>query len=955
MSAALDAWQIRLDRHFGGLAASRPVAQFPVFALEHGLDQSELGQIANLLRARLTTTHPPREHWLVWVIYATEFGYRYHGDEYWHSFEDETPYWRNYVARDQLRVWFRKFQQSYHGVVPSGPWAEHFSIIAWPITHAILPRYLQLQFAEALYAVRHRLARFESLSPLAVGELLANSSWGASSRFRELVQQRELAGRIVLAMLDQGAADQSPIYPPTLQRLVSDLEQVRRAREWLRETRRAVLDHFKGASSRHVLSAVRGEPAQTAPQSKTPPPIIRPVLILQRTSKTSWSPVVIVPSFAAVAELDPQLSDFLKRTRCRISAASDTWLPGGWLLSGAQRRTLNAWPPAEEPVVAFERPHGVLQHLLDTECRILPGSPWVFRMGPDGIAREIGTRLVRPGQNYILVARTPVMPQSDLQLSSCGIDCTGVVAATLSVPNAPSSWDLQALDQLGLQAKRSIRIWPAGLCGRSWDSEGHGECLTTETPCFGIVHDHPVDEYLVGLNYENQAIAVPAAGPGEPVFIRLPAMPPGRHFLSVKARRRSLSGFLPNLPDAEGFVALDVRDPRAWVPGTTSFAGLAVALDPPDPGLDVFWDGNVALSVVGPEAYSVTCSLALFDAHQHELLSREIGTFALPITPAAWSGRFSRFAAAHAWDYLGASKADFVIQSDDLGRFALRLERDVKPVRWICRHIHRATTIRLIDDTGHETPLTACFFPFLQPLTPIDCDPKAAIEGFQAEAPGGLFVAAHGKHADPLVLSIPDTQSTLQSLLIEPRLPPPGDNLVDIRAILQLPQLWSESRVAGPLAANRRDHIAKRILGFLYGHLAGPDWARIEAAYLTSPGAEQVRQQLVRSVGGRPAFAVILYRDHHKIATNITSGQRWFAEIADRYKVSCNSDLCGFALRLASSPSGLARIYQDKLAHWLDEISRTPVLLRGARLLALLSLTDTSRANALPLPTWTWP
>jgi hypothetical protein len=212
MPTALDAWQTRLERHFAGLAASRPVAQFPIFALEHGLDQSELAQIADLLRARVATAAPTREIWLLWVNYATEFGYRYHGDEYWHSFEDETPYWRNYVARDQLRVWFRKFQQSYHGVVSSGPWAEHFSIIAWPITHAILPRYLQLQFAEALYAVRHRLARFECLSPLAIGELLANSAWGASSRFREFVQQQELAGRIILALLDQGPADQSPIF-----------------------------------------------------------------------------------------------------------------------------------------------------------------------------------------------------------------------------------------------------------------------------------------------------------------------------------------------------------------------------------------------------------------------------------------------------------------------------------------------------------------------------------------------------------------------------------------------------------------------------------------------------------------------------------------------------------------------------------------------------------------------
>jgi len=172
----------------------------------------------------------------------------------------------------------------------------------------------------------------------------------------------------------------------------------------------------------------------------------------------------------------------------------------------------------------------------------------------------------------------------------------------------------------------------------------------------------------------------------------------------------------------------------------------------------------------------------------------------------------------------------------------------------------------------------------LQPLSPTDCDIKATFEGFQAGAPGGLFVAAHGTHADTLVLRIPDTQSSLRSLLIEPRLPPLGDNSIDIRAVLQVLQLWSEARVAGPLAANRRDHIAKRILGFFYGQLAGSDRARIEAAYLATPAAGHIREQLVRSVGSRPAFAVILSRDHHKLAANINAGQRWFAEITARYK-----------------------------------------------------------------------
>src|SRR3712207_7713201 len=47
------------------------------------------------------------------------------------------------------------FKRQFAGATPSGRWAEHFSIIAWPITHAILPRDLQQQLARILYDLRH--------------------------------------------------------------------------------------------------------------------------------------------------------------------------------------------------------------------------------------------------------------------------------------------------------------------------------------------------------------------------------------------------------------------------------------------------------------------------------------------------------------------------------------------------------------------------------------------------------------------------------------------------------------------------------------------------------------------------------------------------------------------------------------------------------------------------------
>jgi len=100
------------------------------------------------------------------------------------------------------------------------------------------------------------------------------------------------------------------------------------------------------------------------------------------------------------------------------------------------------------------------------------------------------------------------------------------------VPNDLSS----GLEQLGLHVARTVRIWPAGLSSRGWDGEGYSEWLTTEQPCFGIVHDHPVDQY--GLSLNNSAETLIKARPaGSPLFVKLPQLPAGIHTLCITTRR----------------------------------------------------------------------------------------------------------------------------------------------------------------------------------------------------------------------------------------------------------------------------------------------------------------------------------------------------------------------------------------------------------------------------------
>lgn len=143
-----------------------------MFALEHGLDRNDLAEITALLHAQLRGDGRLSDHWLVWGVYAAEQGYNYDGAEYWTTFESRTPYWTLRADRRQLRGWFSKFHKLFNGLKPGGPWAEWFSIIAWPITHAVLPKDLQYQLARTLYDLRYQLSARINDRPAEIGRYI---------------------------------------------------------------------------------------------------------------------------------------------------------------------------------------------------------------------------------------------------------------------------------------------------------------------------------------------------------------------------------------------------------------------------------------------------------------------------------------------------------------------------------------------------------------------------------------------------------------------------------------------------------------------------------------------------------------------------------------------------------------------------------------------------------------
>ena len=950
MPIPLEEWHERLERHFESLAQARVGSGFPIFALEHGLTNEELEAISSLLRSRLEFGLSLSPHWLLWVVYSTERGYSYTGDEYWQSFEEQTPGW-NFPDRYRVVPWFRKFQKAYDGVIPSGPWATQFKIIAWPITHAILPRYLQRQFARALYDLRFRLAALDTLRPAAVGRLLASSAYHTSNRFDEFLQQEELTGRIVLGLIGRNPAEgREPIYPQTLRRIVDDLDRVRNAREWLEETQRIVTDRFLGIGRG---SGPPGERKLPVPDGSEPADkehfSVQPSLLLRYAGAATWSVVMEVPSFRSVAALNPDIRAYLQRTRCRLSGATDM-KSAGWLLSTNRKAVLKSWPDSRHPLIQFEQSHGTVDHLLETDCRLTSGPVWLFRIASDGTAREITSRIVRPGHDYIVLT-TRGLPDARSFMSACSIQCTGIRAFRIQVRLSVSAQDIAWLQGLSIQVARTIRVWPAGLPGRGWDGEGNGEWLTTESPCFGIVHDHPVDAYVLSLNHAFETV-IEAGRVGNPVFVRLAPLPAGTHTLIVKARRDAVLDSIVPSPPAEGFVQLSVREPEPWVPGVLSHPGLIVTLDPHDANLDIFWRNEAKVSVLGPESHTVTFTVSLADRDGHQIFSEQVGgAMNLPVTSPTWRQRFAQFVRREdcAWSYLGAARGHLIIKGEELGECSFQFEHDLLPLRWVLRRDHHKIILRLIDDTGEEgSEPKVLFYSMEHPLNMQSCSPQEALSGLVVVQPGGLYIARHGDHSDSIIVSAGFTADGLRGLGVRPECADLRNGSVTLMDSLHVLKLWHDARLSGFLPDIRRQHVLDGLLSAIYEIICGSTWARLEAQFRQDSNSQQAIDILQRAVDKHAGFAAVLRRDYANVCDNFDEALHWYADVATRYGICTERKVCEFALRLASQPQHLSQIPEAELGAVLNQLRTNPSILRGARMLALLFANQYRTAPALP-------
>ena len=598
---------------------------------------------------------------------------------------------------------------------------------------------------------------------------------------------------------------------------------------------------------------------------------------------------------------------------------------------------MRSWPDPASPLIRFERSNPKMDHLLETECRLHPGPIWLFRIGTDGIAHHITSRIVRPKLDYIVVTTKPFLETLEV-VTPCNLDCENVLGCyRLQMPPSVSAEMTARLGGMGLQVARTIRVWPAGLPGRGWDGEGSSEWLTTEAPCFGITYDHSVESLSFFLNDEPETI-IHTNGIDHPLFVRLTPMPAGMHKLTVKAKRTPELDSVAPTPSAEGFVQLAVRDPKPWTPGLTSHSSLIVRADPDHADLDTLWRNKLNLSVNGPEGFTATFAVTLQSGDGSEILTERVGNaMNLPVTPGAWRNRFARFLAdeTRTWKYLEAASCMLKIDAESLGTSALRFEHEPLPVRWLVRSRRRDVVIRLADDCGLDDDHPAIYFYSMEhPIDPKCLEPQSVRSYVAVTSPGGLYVAKLASHTDAVVVSTP---AGLQDLQVNPAFPPLQRSATTLSKLWHLLGRWHGARRFGFLLDIRLQRVVDGLSNSLFSSMCGKNWAEAEISFLQAP-TEDAARNLLMLADRRSNFGAALRNEVGSAFPSVTRLNDRFSATAVRYSICSDRRLCDFALRLAHQPH--VTVLEADFDSLLSSLMDNPAILRGARLLALLGASS---------------
>lgn len=865
----LNEWQTRFESHFSQLRDERSnsAAHSAVYALEHGMDADQIiGFKRDVNEAVRLNGRPAHGHRLVWAVYAAEMGYEYSGEEYWATFSRQTSKWEDSnVNREYIRTSYRDFQSFYAGAEPRGRWANHFSIICWPITHAILPRDLQRELAHSLFRIRYDFSSALLADPAGLGSVIErDAELVASSRFRQFAEDHLLVGQIASSLLlEESDRSRAHILPATLIRITDDLTKSRRSLEWLRDARQ---------NASRVRTATRPSSASPRQSSSERSPLERsgrgpsdlglePRLILRQTAKDVWSAYLCLPNGQTLVRKMPDLRDVLSNQGCQVLGMRGARLARGRFVHKGQDIPLASWPDPNDVLFRFE---GVSEdtnlQIAAAGCRLPARRQWLFKILNDRRAEEIATQIVRPGQSYLLLRRENRTSDLPPSATTVGLRCEGVNAYRFAVPEVTPTFYQEMIRRAGIVLSEGLWVRPVGCLTLECDSDSTFEWILPNRPMIQIEADFEVSTIELTIMKFSGEVLSTFTDRTLPLFVDLGLLDSGEFRLEVKAHRHTSTRTI-----SEAYIVrLIERDMDEQAASIA--APFLVDVSPAKPSLEEIWDGKATINIYAPRETTADLRLQFWIGARKAPQSFARKT-PLPCAEDTWAEYLNIFKRdkhlRNACD--AATKCVIGIDCGSLGHHELNLERQPSPIRWVSKEQNSGCQLRL-EELDSQTTVTCFAYPFARPMEvkPLTRDPRTE---FRVTS-GSLFVAETNQFDRAAVIAAPPIRS-LSELKETPNIPALPRQESSIRQLLNVHHLWSTARIVGDASAfDRREGVINGLMNELVRLLCGDAWAKLERTYQGHSTAYGFRH----AISTRP--------DHLALADLIAGNQQTGAEQA---------------------------------------------------------------------------
>lgn len=935
----LEGLHSRLDAHFRGLHAARAAlgGNAPVFALEHDLNCPDLELLQTAVRSAVTQgfrTHH-RKWWLPFVVYAAESGYGYTGKEYWQTFEEQTPMWIHFGDRDRIRGFFRKFAEVYGGVVPRGAFASNFTIIAWPIANAVLPISLQRDLAHLLFEFQRALTPELLADPEALGRRLSARADGYTEQFRIFCSSTTLLGSVAAALLSGEGEDSPYLSSSTLTRLVDSLSSERESRRWLK-------------SVRHVASRVRARgfvrratPAARPAMAKRLPKTTDPRLLFTR-QEGLWRAWVALPDLSQLAG-ESSAYEEMRGRRALVDGAAGAPLARGRLLYPGQEVRLAKWPRPDAAFIQLEKGTSGVNQLLAARCLITAGPAWLFRQAKSGPAVEVKTKVVRPGNTYLLVVRGDLPAPEVDWMAAVETDTAGIRLFSFELPNNISQEAASALEQLGLAVITDVRIRPVGLVAAAWDGEGSIEWRAGEPAILGITSQLEAQSCLVAIDGVQHSVQWPTGRPD--LFLVLGDLDIGVHEVGITLLAADTR------PLVKECVVVTIRDPQVRPDGATTAEGIRLLTSPARPSLSDLFDQRAVLTVDGPAGTRVDTRVTLHSG-SGQVLTETRRSLELPVSAEEWAEVVERIRTDPTFQtsYDAAESARVVAAHAGIGFASLTCDRGFKPLRWCVSPRHDGNQIaRLIDRTDQAATIVE-MFTVEEPLVPIRCTPD---EDIPLPELGGLLRATARDTQESILVPTQPTK-VLQSGVLRPKLSLAGRTTGEIMKLIEGANAWATAELPGdPFASRQQSVVLDAITRALVSGIAGSHWANLEHRLVDTDQVIDHLDDMHDAIGLSP--------DQQEIADKIAAHLwEWmepgamlagFARLIDpvlrRSGIADVPAAARFLLLFAGRPWCLASWSSASRDALLRGITISPVLVRAARfaVLGARALNDAEEAE----------